>query len=609
MKRIICFICILLLSSMGSIETYADTVSGDDGKEEEIRVLIVGNSFSRNGSYSVEKPLMELAAGEGHNLEVVTLAYGSARLVYYAGMDDAYLTYYREFVELLVTGKWDYIIFQEQTTSPIEHFEDLTVPAVERLQQMVKIFQPQATMLLYMNAGFSDGKPVQVNGTGKLLTTDQMALYLGAGFAELENRFGIEAVMVGMHSYRINILYPEINMVRDDARHPNYTGYYLAACCFYNRIYGTIPDPLKASLTNCVVTDEQLVAITALPADSIEPDKKNIVLDQGDEEQLNAVVSSHLPQYSNISYRSLNEDVATVNAKTGVVKAKNGGNTVIVAESLDGLQAFCSVKVNQPLSFVKDYYIAGKGDTIKIEPQTNHKNLKWSSGNKAVATVDASTGVVSAKQPGKSTIKVKNKDDDRDVASYILYVTCDTPKNIKTASYGNPAEGAKYGNIKVSWKAVKEASGYEVYRSTTKNGTYQPIGTSAKASYIDKTAAVNKYYYYKVVAKNSYRYCTSSLSDSAEGIILKAPVLKVKRTKAGIAKLTWEANTKAMGYVIYGSEKKNSGYEEIARVTSNSKTSFKDKSVKNQKRYYRIKAYRTLDNKVFYGVKSVKAEL
>lgn len=651
MKRIICFICVLVLSCIGSIEAYAgysvdrftedstdifgerdsvnivdiedrgNIVSGDDGKQEpKVRVLIVGNSFSKtvssaNATYSIEQPLMELAAGEGHNLEAVTLAHDSARLCYYAGMKENYYSYYRELIALLMDEKWDYIIFQEQTAGAIEYFDSQTVPAIEKLQQMVKAFQPQATMLLYMNAAYSDGEPIKVNNTPRLLSIGEMELYLAIAFRKLQNQLGIEAVMVGMHSYRINLLYPQINILRSDNKHPTHTGYYLAACCFYHRIYGKAPDPLKASLRRPKLSKEELVAISALSADSIVLNKDSIVIKEGKTAQLKTTVSSHLAQSYAVSYHSFDKSVASVDSQTGVVTAGKAGNTIIYAQTPDGLQAFCDVTVRSPLSFSRDYYLAGKGDKLQIIPQTNQDKLKWYSSKKSVATVNASTGLVTVKSSGRAIITVVNKDDSKDKASYTLYVPYDAPENVKAISTGNPAEGSEYGNIKVSWRAVDGASRYEVYRSTSKNGKYELIGSSRRTSYTDKNAAVNNYYYYKVVAKNSYQYCASPLSSSsARGIILKAPTLKVQRTKSRYAKLTWKANSKATGYIIYRSKKRNSGYKAIAKITFKWKTSFIDKNVKKKGKksssyYYRIKAYRILDDKVFYGVNSLKVKL
>lgn len=61
----------------------------------------------------------------------------------------------------------------------------------------------------------------------------------------------------------------------------------------------------------------------------------------------------------------------------------------------------------------------------------------------------------------------------------------------------------KYQGVsnKVQWNASKDASGYVVYRSTSKNGTYQRVAvikSGAKLYYIDKNVKSGKKYYYKV---------------------------------------------------------------------------------------------------------------
>ena len=413
LKRIICLICILVLSVVSGMETYAgytasgakavstpaedqmvmDVVTADQGANIDkqsanaTRVLLVGNSFTKTKvsssvTYSVEQPLKDLAAAEGRNLKVKTLAHGLARLKYYAGMDEEHISYYKQLIKLLVNRKWDYIIFQERTAEPIQYFESSTVPAIQRLQQLVKVFQPQAKTLLYMNAGYSNGVPIKVNGKKKLLTTEEMELYLAAAFRELENRLGIEAVMVGMHSHRVNKLYPEICMVRDDDKHPEYAGYYLAACSLYYRIFKTLPYPWEVSLTGSNLSEHEISAIYHLPVDSLALNKKSVVLKKGKTQKLKAIISSRLPDSYEITYKSFDESVATVNPKTGLIKAQKEGQTIIYAESRDGLQAFCNVTVKMPLSFSRSYYVAGKGDRLWVKPLTNQGNLKWLSGRK-----------------------------------------------------------------------------------------------------------------------------------------------------------------------------------------------------------------------------------
>lgn len=58
----------------------------------------------------------------------------------------------------------------------------------------------------------------------------------------------------------------------------------------------------------------------------------------------------------------------------------------------------------------------------------------------------------------------------------------------------------------ISWRKVSGATGYYVYRSTSKNGTYKKIATvKRKTTYIDKKSLKSKkYYYYKVVTYKKY---------------------------------------------------------------------------------------------------------
>ena len=55
----------------------------------------------------------------------------------------------------------------------------------------------------------------------------------------------------------------------------------------------------------------------------------------------------------------------------------------------------------------------------------------------------------------------------------------------------------------LSWKKVANASGYEIYRSTAKKGTYKKVASvnsAGKVSYKDTKLKAGKTYYYKVRA-------------------------------------------------------------------------------------------------------------
>ena len=54
--------------------------------------------------------------------------------------------------------------------------------------------------------------------------------------------------------------------------------------------------------------------------------------------------------------------------------------------------------------------------------------------------------------------------------------------------------------IQLKWYDVDEADKYEIYRKTSKNGTYKKVRTTSKLSFTDKELKKGKTYYYKVKA-------------------------------------------------------------------------------------------------------------
>ncbi len=96
-----------------------------------------------------------------------------------------------------------------------------------------------------------------------------------------------------------------------------------------------------------------------------------------------------------------------------------------------------------------------------------------------------------------------------------------TPAAVKISS----ATGGKK-QVTVKWKKVSKASGYYVYRSTSKNGKYTKVATIKKGStvkYTDKKLKANKKYYYKVKA-----YTTTN-GVKAEGSFSSVKSAKTKK--------------------------------------------------------------------------------
>ena len=116
-----------------------------------------------------------------------------------------------------------------------------------------------------------------------------------------------------------------------------------------------------------------------------------------------------------VTYKSSNKKIATVSSK-GVVTGKKAGKVNITVTSKKNKKVKKVVKItvknlkpsSVKVSAVKATVVVGKTNTLKaaVKPAGVYCPVKWTSSNKAVATV-SSNGKVTAKKTGTATITVK----------------------------------------------------------------------------------------------------------------------------------------------------------------------------------------------------------
>lgn len=147
---------------------------------------------------------------------------------------------------------------------------------------------------------------------------------------------------------------------------------------------------------------------------------------------------------------------------------------------------------------------------------------------------------------------------------------------------------ASTGKIKVSWSSVSGAAKYQVYRATSKNGSYSLAITKTTTSYINTSAAAGKTYYYKVraVAKDGTKGTFSEIKYRT--CDLARPVVKGTLNANTAPKLKWSAIDGAKEYKVYRATTKNGSYK-LLKVTAS--TGYTDTSANSEKKYYyKVKA-------------------
>ncbi|MGN1418722.1 MAG: hypothetical protein ACI4W6_05285, partial [Acutalibacteraceae bacterium] len=183
-----------------------------------------------------------------------------------------------------------------------------------------------------------------------------------------------------------------------------------------------------------------------------------------------------------------------------------------------------------------------------------------------------------------------------------------TAPSVKAASNG-------YNKIKISWNKQSGVTGYAVYRSTSKTGTYSKVATvkgASSVSFVDTVSSGKTYYYkvraYKTVSSTNY-YGSYSSVVSAKAVPAKTSGVAVKSTESRKATVSWSAVSGASGYEIYRSTKSGGTYTKVKTVSSSTKK-YTDSSLKGgSKYYYKVRAYRTVNGSKVYGAFSSVASV
>ena len=168
-------------------------------------------------------------------------------------------------------------------------------------------------------------------------------------------------------------------------------------------------------------------------------------------------------------------------------------------------------------------------------------------------------------------------------------------KSLKVAS-------RSYNSLKVSWKKVKNAKGYQIYRATKKNGKYKKVKTIKKAktvSWTNKKLTTGTRYYYKVRAYKGSRKGSFSTKKSGIPKLSKTSGVKASAASSSAIKVSWNKTSGAIGYQIYRATSKSGSYSKVKTTGS---TSFTNTGLAASKTYYyKVRSYRKVGKSTKYS--------
>lgn len=153
-------------------------------------------------------------------------------------------------------------------------------------------------------------------------------------------------------------------------------------------------------------------------------------------------------------------------------------------------------------------------------------------------------------------------------------------------------------SMEIGWSVIGTATGYEISRSTSKNGSYKQIAminSQSQSSYVDKSVKEGKRYYYKirVIGQEGTETIYSDWSNAVSGRTAKKPSkIKVTSRNSTTLRISWTGDKNAAGYIIKRATSQNGKYKKVGTVKGGDTTSFDNKKVKAGKTYYyQVEAY------------------
>lgn len=362
------------------------------------------------------------------------------------------------------------------------------------------------------------------------------------------------------------------------------------------------------------VSDSCLTAVTDVSAENVTLDRETADLDINQELTLKASVLPENASIKDVIWSSSNGEVASVD-QNGKVRGLKAGTANIIATAKDGgFTAVCKVTVKPVQVAAPAAKAASSGYSSislswsKVPDAEGYKIYRKTAGSsKYLPLAETDAGTVSYSDTKLTTgVTYQYNIKAYKTVNGVKYYSPDNIVSAKPALgkvSGAEAKAVTYSKVRLTWKTVTGAHGYEIYKATSKSGTYslaKRVSDKENDSAEIAGLATGKTCYYKVRAYRNtdgdrVRGAFSEVKSATPR--LKTPALKLT---AGKGKVTakWTAVSGRTAYNVYTKSSKSASWKKAA-VTKNTGRVLKVK--KGRTCYVRVNAYRTVNGKKVYS--------
>lgn len=291
-----------------------------------------------------------------------------------------------------------------------------------------------------------------------------------------------------------------------------------------------------------------VVAVNNIQILNVYLDKSSLDLSEGDTASIVATLYPANATTKTLKWTSSNSSVATVDSKGNVVAGATKGYAIITATATDGSGKFAEcVVLSKPKIHITGITInygtsldllATDSTYLKatiLPANASVQNVTWSSSNTAVATVDASTGLLKGLALGEATITAAA--DGKSVTIKINVTNTEF-------NYGVAANFARRVNVRASASGLSKLVGYAYL-----GDTFKILGKTGSWYYIQYNNTTKAYIWsaYLKATKTTAAYVSANgtaTSTPAPGTTA-APTTAGTPTKVTIANCLYAVNVRA----------------------------------------------------------------
>jgi hypothetical protein len=221
----------------------------------------------------------------------------------------------------------------------------------------------------------------------------------------------------------------------------------------------------------------------------------NVFQVQGASNELLQAVSIALNEDTNVSYTiSIYTNLASPSKpKSGILAATVSGQTSYAGTYTIPLSKAVSLPKGTYYSVVVELGKAGTG----IDTEFSYDYRRAGANLISTANIDANQSFIYYENAWHDLADI---DDSQGIGNLCIKAYTDKTGTSVAQAKSLKSSAIKKTSVKLSWTKASGATGYEIYRASSKTGTYTKVATTKKNSYTNTKLKANTTYYYKVRA-------------------------------------------------------------------------------------------------------------